>query len=63
MPCISRSKIKQAANAAEEAKPKPLSPWEKSKADELLDADFYPDAYRNDELRVQVLIKAGWRKE
>jgi hypothetical protein len=62
-PCISKSPRKQAANAAEEAKPKPLSPFERNKADELLDADFFPDAYRSDEIRAQVLIKAGWRKE
>jgi hypothetical protein len=41
--------------------PQKLTPFEVHKADEILDRDSFPDAWRTNEIRVQVLIRAGWR--
>jgi hypothetical protein len=46
-----------------EPKPRPLSPWEICKADELLGRDGFPEAYVTNQIRLQVLIRAGWRRE
>jgi len=65
-PCISRSKREQMANEAEKTiaqyNTRPLTEYERERADEFLVAQGWRDSWLNDEVRMQVLVKMGLRK-
>jgi hypothetical protein len=65
MACISKSKRKQKMDIeAQRAKheKRPLSEYERDRADAVLFRDGFPDVYIDDDVRLEVLKRLGLRK-
>jgi hypothetical protein len=62
-PCISRSPKKRIAAATQpDYILRPLSPYERNRANEVLLRDQFPMHFVTDEIRLTVLVKLGLRK-